>query len=722
MRKLCGTLCLMIIWGLSSITFALDPILMGDFENGSEQVSSTDIRWDNWMINLDSSAVTVPAQAATRGSHSLKWVDGDGGSWLADSTAYPYGGTLDEKLEAWLNPGSAITVDVTALPGEVPGEWAALGLFYNASGGWGFDDTTWQDITIDGQPHTYVFYVTDQVRTVIEDSIGGWGANLGFGLRTADATAITIYIDNIWIYPDGPTAHLFPHNSSYDEVLNGADYSDITLKWKTAAAPDPVDPNNLLPVNPDIVDQYVFMTNGTSDPNLYYSGATGTDPGLTDPNSSYGPIVLPVNRNYRWAVVEAMDGYEQTFTVDLSTLDDVDPNNIIGPIWTLQTRTTTPVIDTEPVSARFGVNDASVQFTIGVDPGYAPSYQWFYSLDNVIDAGDTAVSASVGGQSDTLTIATHNKAYQAYFYCRVSNSYTETGGGTEPDVYSNVVSLVVERKIAEYLFDGNLNDTSGMALNGTGVGSPTFVTGAGGVGQALSLDGATQYVEVTNGFPRADLFTDTEAGLGGGLDVGSIMCWVKLDATAADQVSPIMANANDGWPNTQYRFEIFADSAGANTNLRSYIWGETNDGTLLYWMDVNPVYADPFNMGGDGQWHMLAATWDMNGSVKAYLDGNLLATWGAGPSTFSAWANSMKIGFDGTNYFGGAIDNLKVYNYELTAEEIVDEYGAPGCIYDFDGSGHNSTQLGSSYCKLDLADFADLAVNWLNDGFYSPAP
>lgn len=717
-------LCIVFVAGLVSSSFALDPMLIGNFEDPIDDNE----RYDNWMSDWEDTPVTVPAVAATRGAHSLKCVHAEGGWNVKLSMPFgEYGQTLEEnaRANAMVQELSAWSIDVTVFPGEVV-EPITLAMHGEGGGlGWGLQ-TPDQPIIVDGQPHTYVIEIPQTVKDALPAGISGYYCNLGFGFTTGSGPA-TIYVDNIWIWPSGYDAYKKPHEPSYDEFINidDNDYSDITLKWKAATIKDPVDPNFLLPVHPDIVDQYVFLADAAStDPNLYYIGNTG-DPGLTDPNSSFGPIILPANGLYRWAVVEAMDGFEQTFTVDVSTLDDVDPNNIIGPTWTLQTRTTTPQIHTQPVSTRFGVNDASAQFTVGVDIGYAPVYQWYSSLDNIIDESDVAIGDGSGGKTDTITITAHHQAYQRYFYCRVSNDYTVTGGGTFDDVYSDVVSLVVERKVAEYLFEGNLNDTSTMALHGTGVGTPTFVTGVGGVGSALSLDGATQYVEVTNGFPRADLFTDTEYGFGGGLDVGTVMCWVKLNATSASQVSPILFNANGGWPHTEFRFEVPTDDAAANTNLRSYIWGDTGD--LLFWMDVNPAWADPFNMGGDGQWHMLALTWDMNGAVKSYLDGNLLADWSAGPSTFSVWENTLKIGFDGTNYFGGAIDNLRVYNYEIQAEDIAQEYfdvtGKSGCIYhDFAGSNFNTNQLGTSYCKVDLADFAELAAIWLNDGFYIPVP
>ena len=437
------------------------------------------------------------------------------------------------------------------------------------------------------------------------------------------------------------------------------------------------------------------------------------------------------------------------YALDYSTVyywrvDAYEPNTLPGGsgtiftpglTWKFTTESALPVISVQPVSKRYPVAATSTSFSISVTSATPASYQWYFSTDNVI-GGDVAIAAGSGGNTSTVTLTSHNKAYQAYYYCKVWNVATVSGGGSAPDLYSNIVSLVVERKVAEYKFDGNLTDTSGMGFNGIGVGSPTYVTGVGGSGQALSLDGSTQYVEIGNSadpntfnkcFPRADLFTNvtggagTEIGIGGGLDVGSILCWVKLDATDVNEVSPIMFNSNAGWPHTEFSFGVTTDSEAANTNMLTYIWGDS--GNLLFWMEYKPVWVDPFDMGGDSQWHMLASTWDMNGTGKLYLDGNLLATWDASADVFSPWYNTMTIGFDGTNYFGGLIDNLSIYNYEIAAEDIVDEYyavaGKPGCIYlDFVGNNLNADNTGTSYCTIDLADFAVLAANWLNDGFY----
>ncbi|HOK96457.1 MAG TPA: hypothetical protein P5175_09485, partial [Anaerohalosphaeraceae bacterium] len=62
-------------------------------------------------------------------------------------------------------------------------------------------------------------------------------------------------------------------------------------------------------------------------------------------------------------------------------------------------------------------------------------------------------------------------------------------------------------------------------------------------------------------------------------------------------------------------------------------------------------------------------------------------------------------------------------NYGLSAETIGGQYygvtGIRPCIDPaFAGSIYNRDNTGSSYCKVDLADFALLAANWLADGLW----
>ena len=69
------------------------------------------------------------------------------------------------------------------------------------------------------------------------------------------------------------------------------------------------------------------------------------------------------------------------------------------------------------------------------------------------------------------------------------------------------------------------------------------------------------------------------------------------------------------------------------------------------------------------------------------------------------------------------VDNLRIYNYEIDADTIAEEYldvtGIRPCLDSgFVGNYYNTNNAGDSYCKIDLADFADFAAAWLNSGLY----
>jgi len=212
---------------------------------------------------------------------------------------------------------------------------------------------------------------------------------------------------------------------------------------------------------------------------------------------------------------------------------------------------------------------------------------------------------------------------------------------------------------AHYEFEGNANDSSGSARNGTVMGDPFF--GAGKVGQAISLDGLGDYVEITG-----------YKGVLGSSAV-TVTAWVKTSSTGTTDAGSDSTNAIVGWgsgtANQRFGFRIDggrlrAEHAGGN------IQGQTNL--------------------ADGQWHHVAVTVQENSTISypdviLYLDGNDDTRPTTDPDPFNITAaEDVRIGSrpaGGDRFFMGQIDDVRIYERELSPDEIA---GSAGRTVPFD--------------------------------------
>ncbi len=82
-------------------------------------------------------------------------------------------------------------------------------------------------------------------------------------------------------------------------------------------------------------------------------------------------------------------------------------------------------------------------------------------------------------------------------------------------------------------------------------------------------------------------------------------------------------------------------------------------------------------------WHHVAGTYNGAGTYKLYIDGNLVVSDGNGGATgtihvgtgrltIGARYNSGTVAYKG--FFSGDIDNVMIYNTELTATEVLSLY------------------------------------------------
>jgi len=194
--------------------------------------------------------------------------------------------------------------------------------------------------------------------------------------------------------------------------------------------------------------------------------------------------------------------------------------------------------------------------------------------------------------------------------------------------------------VARYEFEGTANDSSGNGLHGTAVGDPIFV--AGKVGQAISLDGIGDYVEIT--------------GYKGilGPNAITVTAWIKTTNTETGTI------VNWGTQSGSQRIDFRVDA----DRLRV----EHGDGNVQGDSNVN-----------DGIWHHVAVTVQENATVSypeviLYLDGIDDTRPSTDPNAFNVTANvDVSIGYRATNndrFFTGQIDDVRIYDYALSDAEI----------------------------------------------------
>jgi hypothetical protein len=190
--------------------------------------------------------------------------------------------------------------------------------------------------------------------------------------------------------------------------------------------------------------------------------------------------------------------------------------------------------------------------------------------------------------------------------------------------------------------EGNAQDVTGTN-NGALINGATFA--AGKVGQAFSLNGTNQSVEVPDSPSLRPKSVTLEA-------------WVLFNSTSGNQT-------------------IFAKPVAGS--LDSYVmWynGNALNGAIADTCCFGTLVGVTFNPGV-GTWHHVAFTFDDATRTEAlYLDGALVSTANAGRS-IAYDSSPMLLGRgNATGFFSGKIDEATIYNRALTSDEVASIYVA----------------------------------------------
>ena len=271
------------------------------------------------------------------------------------------------------------------------------------------------------------------------------------------------------------------------------------------------------------------------------------------------------------------------------------------------------------------------------------------------------------------------------------NSFTirvTDGGGLYTDAALEI-SVFPFTQRSGYLFDGNATDSVGN-FHGTITGTPTYSSGR--TGQALSLDGATNYVTLP-------------AGAASYHEI-SISTWVYWNGGANFQRIFDFGNSTSSYliltPNSGsgMRFEI--------ANAGSY--------QRLDYATALPI----------GRWVYVTVTLSGN-TATLYINGTAVATNNAitlAPDAFNPTVNYIgKSQWPADPLFNGRIDDFRIYNYALSAAEVGGIVASippptPGSVTASGGNG--SSQVSLSWGVASGATSYRVARSTVSGGPYTP--
>ncbi len=188
-------------------------------------------------------------------------------------------------------------------------------------------------------------------------------------------------------------------------------------------------------------------------------------------------------------------------------------------------------------------------------------------------------------------------------------------------------------------------DSSGNGLDGILVGDPSWAAGI--VGGALEFDGDGDYINVGKD-PAFDITNQI-----------TVAAWIKVGSFQGEWQN-IIAKGDTSW-----RLQRYLDKNTLEFACTGVVVPGTKWSNILGTVEVN-----------DGQWHHVVGTYD-GAQICLYVDGTLDVSSKTIGGSIKINDHAVLIGENAEKperFWNGLIDDVRVYNYGLSADEVAAIY------------------------------------------------
>jgi hypothetical protein len=197
-------------------------------------------------------------------------------------------------------------------------------------------------------------------------------------------------------------------------------------------------------------------------------------------------------------------------------------------------------------------------------------------------------------------------------------------------------------------------DRSSRGFNGTLKGDCKWLPENGRLGGAIELDGEGDYIDLGNR-PEFNIAHQI-----------TVMAWVNTKGPGKGY-DPIITNGDRSWRLQRYDTTGKIEFACTGLNVSGTQWGN-----VISNKEIN-----------DGTWHHVAGVYD-GSKIYLYIDGiedvSKPASGQIKPSDYSVYiggnASTHEADYNFERFWTGLLDDLRIYNYALTPDEIAELVGS----------------------------------------------